>query len=72
MISVRVKVEGNPRMMGFDGGDSPFPPGSPMERFFRRFGSPDGDGAPQQRAPRGRNFSWARAPASSSRPTAMR
>jgi serine protease Do len=56
VISVRVKVEGNPRMMGFDGGDSPFPPGSPMERFFRRFGSPDGDG-PQQRAPRGRNFS---------------
>src|ERR1044072_9162326 len=36
--SVRVKVEGNPRMMGFDGGDSPLPPGSPMERFFRRFG----------------------------------
>ena len=55
VISVRVKVEGNPRMMGFDGGDSPFPPGSPMERFFRRFGSPDGDGVPQ-RAPRGRNF----------------
>ena len=55
VISVRVKVEGNPRMMGFDGGDSPFPPGSPMERFFRRFGSPDGDGGPQ-RAPRGRNF----------------
>ena len=25
VISVRVKVEGNPRMMGFDGGDSPFP-----------------------------------------------
>ncbi|OCK54771.1 Do family serine endopeptidase [Bradyrhizobium sp. LMTR 3] len=22
--------------------DSPFPPGSPMERFFRRFGGPDG------------------------------
>ena len=57
VISVRVKVEGNPRMMGFDGGDSPFPPGSPMERFFRRFGSPDGDNGPQQRAPRGRNFS---------------
>jgi serine protease Do len=57
VISVRVKVEGNPRMMGFDGGDSPFPPGSPMERFFRRFGAPDGDGGPQQRSPRGRNFS---------------
>src|SRR6185436_13298902 len=56
VISVRVKVDGGPRMMGFEG-DSPFPPGSPMERFFRRFGSPDGDGAPQQRSPRGRNFS---------------
>jgi serine protease Do len=55
VISVRVKVDGGPRMMGFEG-DSPFPPGSPMERFFRRFGSPDGDSG-QQRAPRGRNFS---------------
>ncbi len=54
VISVRVKVDGGPKMMGFDG-DSPFPPGSPMERFFRRFGSPDGDSGPQ-RAPRGRNF----------------
>jgi serine protease Do len=41
--------------MSFDG-DSPFPPGSPMERFFRRFGEGMPDGAPQ-RAPRGRNFS---------------
>ena len=57
VISVRVKVDGGPRMTGFEGGDSPFPPGSPMERFFRRFGSPDGDGGPQQRSPRGRNFS---------------
>ena len=55
VISVRVKVDGGPRMMGFEG-DSPFPPGSPMERFFRRFGSPDGESG-QQRAPRGRNFS---------------
>ncbi len=55
VISVRVKVDGGPRMMSFDG-DSPFPPGSPMERFFRRFGSPDGLTARPQRAPRGRNF----------------
>src|SRR5882757_5099877 len=25
-----------------DSDDSPFPPGSPMERFFKRFGGPDG------------------------------
>ena len=48
VISVRVKVDGGPRMMGFEG-DSPFPPGSPMERFFRRFGSPDGDGGDRER-----------------------
>ncbi|MEJ0076041.1 MAG: Do family serine endopeptidase [Alphaproteobacteria bacterium] len=57
VISVRVKVEGGPRMMSFDGGDSPFPPGSPMERFFRRFGMPDGQGTPDTpRGPRGRNY----------------
>ena len=55
VISVRVKVDGGPRTMSFDG-DSPFPPGSPMERFFRRFGEGTPD-MPQQRAPRGRNFS---------------
>ena len=33
---------------------SPFPPGSPMERFFRASAQPDGDGGPQQRGPRGR------------------
>jgi len=46
-------------MMGFDG-DSPFPPGSPMERFFKRFGMPDGDRNGDQdspRGPRGRNYS---------------
>ena len=51
VISVRVKVEGGARTMSFDG-DSPFPPGSPMERFFRRFGSPDGQGMPARRAVR--------------------
>jgi serine protease Do len=55
VISVRVKVDGGPRTMSFDG-DSPFPPGSPMERFFRRFGTPDGQDTPSPRAPRGRNF----------------
>src|SRR4051812_20258774 len=57
VISVRVKVDGGPRTMSFDGGDSPFPPGSPMERFFRRFGMPDGQDTPDRpRGPRGRNF----------------
>jgi len=63
VFSVRVKVDGGPRMMGFDG-ESPFPPGSPMERFFRRFGMPDGQDRNQDRnqdqdmprSPRGRNF----------------
>src|ERR1043166_1018642 len=32
VISVRVKVDGGAKMTNFDG-DSPFPPGSPMERF---------------------------------------
>ena len=58
VISVRVKVDGGPKMTGFDSDDSPFPPGSPMERFFKRFGSPDGNGTPgmprgQQRGERG-------------------
>jgi len=56
VISVRVKMDGGARTMSFDG-DSPFPPGSPMERFFRRFGTPDGQDTPDRpRAPRGRNF----------------
>jgi serine protease Do len=39
VISVRVKMNA-PRVMGFDG-TSPFQQGSPMDRFFRRFGAPD-------------------------------
>lgn len=40
VISVRIKV-GEPAADGKPG-ESPFPPGSPMERFFRYFGTPDG------------------------------
>src|SRR5262245_32283884 len=40
VISVRVKVNAGAKMMSLDG-DSPFPPNSQMERFFRRFGMPD-------------------------------
>ncbi len=42
VISVRVKMNAGPKMMGFEG-NMPFPPGSQMERFFRRFGMPDGN-----------------------------
>jgi len=34
--------------------DSPFQPGSPMERFFRRFGGPDGMPPGMRGGPRGR------------------
>src|SRR6195256_2720202 len=40
VISVRVKMDGGPRLMGFDAVPTPrAAPGSPMDRFFRR--SPD-------------------------------
>jgi serine protease Do len=58
VVSVRVKLDGGPRMMGFEG-ELPFPKGSPMDRFFRQFGSPDeGDqgGPGRQGAPAGRNM----------------
>src|SRR6516162_11115182 len=38
VISVRVKME-SARVMGLEG--NPLSPGSPMDRFFRRFGFPD-------------------------------
>src|ERR1700723_1025677 len=44
VISVKVNI--NEKVAKEDGAnkddDSPFQPGSPMERFFRRFGGPDG------------------------------
>jgi serine protease Do len=43
VISVKVNI--NEKVAKDDNSnndDSPFPPGSPMERFFRRFGGPDG------------------------------
>ena len=41
VISVRVKMTEKANAGDIDG-DNPFPPGSPMERFFKRFGGPDG------------------------------
>src|SRR5215471_4682110 len=53
VISVRVKTASGAKMMGFEG-DLPFPPNSQMERFFRRFGLPEGTTPDEPRAPRNR------------------
>src|SRR5688572_21820059 len=53
VISVRVKTR-TETQQSLNEDELPFPKGSPMDRFFRRFGSPDGSQPPQ--APRGRQF----------------
>jgi serine protease Do len=48
VVAVRVKAEANAKTTGSD--NSPFPPNSPMEQFFRRFGMPgmpDGQDQPR-------------------------
>jgi serine protease Do len=50
VISVKVNIE---EKQSKDDDDSPFPPGSPMERFFRRFGGPDMPPGLQRDTPRG-------------------
>ena len=50
VVSVRVKSESGPQLSSDR--ELPFPKGSSMEQFFRRFGMPDG----MPNAPRGRNF----------------
>ncbi|MCP3471026.1 Do family serine endopeptidase [Bradyrhizobium sp. CCGUVB1N3] len=50
VISVKVNIK-EKAASNDDGDDSPFQPGSPMERFFRRFGGQDG--IPGMRGPRG-------------------
>ncbi|MDO8979575.1 MAG: Do family serine endopeptidase [Afipia sp.] len=54
VVSVRVKMAEKAATTGESANpeDNPFPPNSPMERFFRRFGGPDG--SPGGRGPRGR------------------
>ncbi len=48
VISVRVKME-RPVHSGLSNNDLPFPPGSPFEHFFRRFGMPNnGEGGGHQ------------------------
>jgi serine protease Do len=62
VISVRVKMDGGPRLMGFDALPTPrATPGSPMDRFFRRSpdsGIPNIPGLPDdlRRQPPGRNL----------------
>ncbi len=53
VISVKVNI--NEKVAKNDDGndDSPFQPGSPMERFFRRFGGPDGMPPGMRGGPRG-------------------
>jgi serine protease Do len=54
VISVKVNI--NEKLAKDDSGsndDSPFQPGSPMERFFRRFGGPDGLPPGMRGSPRG-------------------
>ena len=54
VISVKINIsEKVAKDDGANSDDSPFPQGSPMERFFRRFGGPDGL-PPGLRGPRGR------------------
>jgi serine protease Do len=55
VVSVRVKMDGGPRMMGLEG-DMPFPKGSPMDRFFRQFGMPEDGNPGPQGTPGGRNM----------------
>ncbi len=71
VFAVRVKVEDNSQTMSFGNGEEwPFRPGSPLDRFFKRFGfgdGPDGQdarpGTPRgpgmPRGPGGRHFSMA-------------
>lgn len=56
VFAVRVKVEDAAESMQF-GGEFPFPPGSPLERFFRRFGFGEGPDGMQPR--RRHHFSMA-------------
>jgi serine protease Do len=59
VISVRVnigeKVAKDDTANKNDDNDSPFQPGSPMERFFKRFGGPDGMPPGLRGGPRGGN-----------------
>ncbi len=53
VVSVRVKIDNGTPSRDLD---SPFAPGSPMDRFFRHFGAPDEFGQQFPRGPRQRRF----------------
>ena len=58
VISVRVKMRTDAQPSASSDDEMPFPKGSPMEKFFKRFGMPEGgQGGPS--APRGRQFGQA-------------
>jgi serine protease Do len=54
VISVKVNINEKVSSKDDNNDDSPFQPGSPMERFFRRFGGPDGLPPGLRGTPRGR------------------
>jgi len=54
VISVKVNINEKVSSKDDNNDDSPFQPGSPMERFFRRFGGPDGMPPGMRGTPRGR------------------
>jgi serine protease Do len=55
VISVRVKLE-RPANSALTDDDMPFPPGSPFERFFRKFGGPNGPGGKEVVTGQGSGF----------------
>src|SRR4029078_4201052 len=58
VISVRVKMRTEAQPSASSDDENPFPKGSPMEKFFKRFGMPEGgQGGPA--VPRGRQFGQA-------------
>jgi serine protease Do len=52
VISVRVKIDGGTQSSGLNNDDLPFPPGSPLDRFFRQFR----DQLPRGGRPQGRGM----------------
>jgi len=64
VISVRVKIDRPAASHSDNEQEIPFPPGSPFERFFKRFGTPNSPSGPEVITGQGS--------ASSSRPMAMR
>ena len=70
VISVRVKMRTEAQPSASSDDENPFPKGSPMEKFFKRFGMPEGgQGGPAVRV--GASSVRRRAPASSFRRTVM-